>query len=195
MTPKTIIFMGPQGSGKGTQVQLLEEKLQRDSEPSVVVVQTGQLFRDLAAEGSYAGDRVKALIEVGDLVPDSFTNAMWISDMRDRVTASSHLLIDGFPRTLVQAAVVDEMLAFFARPDAVVINLDTPKDVVIERMVERGRSDDTPEAIEHRLAQYEADTLPVLRHYAALEGVNVHNIDGSQSVEEVQAAICAALEV
>ena len=195
MKPKTIIFMGPQGSGKGTQVELLQQKLSETCTEPIVDIQTGRLFRALAAEGSYAGKRVEEIFSIGKLVPDTFTNAMWISDMKDRLTEDSHLLMDGFPRTLVQASVVDEVMEFFARPDVEVINLDTPQDIVIERMMERGRADDTPEFIKERLSLYNTDTLPVLEHYRSKDGVVVHDINGAGRPEEVQAAICVALEV
>jgi len=187
--------MGPQGCGKGTQVELLQKKLEATDTAPVVDVQTGRLFRSLAAAGSYAGERVGALINTGKLVPDTFTNAMWIADMKDRLTADAHLLIDGFPRTLVQAGVVDEMMQFFARTDVSIINLDTPEAVVIKRMMSRGRADDTPEYIKERLAQYNADTVPVLEYYQAKTDTAVHTIDGAGTPEAVHTAICAALGV
>ena len=196
MTPKTIIFIGPQGSGKGTQVELLQHTLASNSDSAAVVdIQTGRLFRALATQGTYAGARVGELINTGKLVPDTFTNAMWIADMKDRLTADAHLLIDGFPRTLVQAAVVDEMMEFFARTDVQIINLDTPQAVVIERMMERGRDDDTPEYIKERLSQYHSDTLPVLAYYREKSHVTVHDINGAHTPEGVHAAICAAIGV
>lgn len=194
MTPHTIIFMGPQGSGKGTQVDLLQQKLSTAGEV-VVDVQTGRLFRALAAEGSYAGARVAELINVGTLVPDTFTNALWIADMKDRLTAEAHVLIDGFPRTLQQAGVVDEMMDFFARQDMHIINLDTPEAIVVDRMMERGRTDDTPDSIQARLRQYREQTLPVLDHYRAKQSAHVHDIDGAGSMEQVHQAICTALNL
>lgn len=194
MTPHTIIFMGPQGSGKGTQVALLQKKLLAKDE-SVIDVQTGRLFRDLAAGETYAGKRVGDLITVGQYVPDVFTNAMWIADMKDRLTPDAHLLIDGFPRTLQQAEVVDEMMTFFERSGVHVVNLDTPEDMVVERMMERGRNDDTPEFIKERLAQYNSLTVPVLDHYRHQAEFVVHDINGAATVEQVHAAICDAIGV
>ena len=187
--------MGPQGSGKGTQASMLQTKLTEISQAPVVDIQTGQLFRSLAARGSYAGARVGELINSGDLVPDHFTNAMWIADMTERVTADCHLLLDGFPRTLEQAMVVDEMLRFFARSNVQIIYLDTPEDIVIERMLSRGREDDTPNSIKHRLDQYKSDTVPVLEYYRCQSDTKVHMIDGAQSMTQVQTAILTALDL
>ena len=186
--------MGPQGSGKGTQVELLQTKLTQAG-GTVVDVQTGRLFRALAAGDSYAGAQVAALINAGQLVPDTFTNAMWINDLTDRLSKEAHLTFDGVPRTVGQAQVVDDMLQFFCRLDISVINLNVPEDVVVERMLERGRADDTSESIAQRLSLYTKDTLPVLDHYRAKAGVIVHDIDGAQTPAQVHAAICAALEV
>ena len=192
MTPKTIIFMGPQGSGKGTQVALLQAVLVEAGQ-TVCDIQTGRIFRDLAAGGSFAGERVSELITKGCLVPDTLTNALWITDLKNRLTPEAHLLIDGFPRTLAQAEVVDEVLAFFVRSAVEIINLDTPEAVVVERMVARGRADDTPESIKRRLALYHEETLPVLEHYRKATGVIVHDINGAGTLEEVQSAINRAL--
>lgn len=195
MTPKTILLMGPQGSGKGTQADLLIRDLAANTGLPVVDVQTGRLFRDLAAGDSYAGERVGEIINAGNLVPDTFTNAMWIADLRDRLTADVHLTFDGVPRTLGQAAVVDDMLAFFDRADVHVINLDVPEEVVVARMLDRGRADDTPEFIKVRLDLYKKDTMPVLQHYRDAAAVTVHDIDGAGTPDEVHAAICSALGV
>lgn len=195
MTPKTIIFMGPQGSGKGTQVKLLIEKLQAASEQPVVDIETGKIFRGLAAEGSFAGERVKELIEAGNLVPDVFTNALWIADLSSCITLDAHVVFDGVPRTLVQAAVVDEMNEFFARTNVSVVNLQVPEDVVVKRMLERGRADDTSESIRVRLDSYQQKTVAVLEHYRSVEFATVYDLDGTQTPGDVHSAICAVLGV
>ena len=188
----TLIFTGPQGCGKGTQVDLLKQKLQ-DVGDLVVDVQTGQIFRQLASDGSYTGSRIKELTNAGDMVPDIFTNAMWISDISKRMTAEAHLTFDGVPRTLDQALVVDQILKFYDRTSVQVISLDVPEEEVVSRMVARGREDDTPKSIRKRLSLYKVNTVPVLEHYRSVEGAAVHVINGAKDENTVHASICAAL--
>lgn len=197
MTPKTIILIGPQGSGKGTQVGLLYNKI-AESDPMrrIVDIQTGRRFRALAAKSeTFADKKIAAALDTGALQPDFITHLLWGQAMLDQLDPKSHLLIDGFPRTAHQARVLDNALDFFERPHVDVVNLDTPDDVVRERMASRGRSDDTPEAIETRLQSYRQETIPVLQHYADRPDTTVHTIDGTMGIEEVHQSITAALSL
>lgn len=197
MTPKTVIFIGPQGSGKGTQIERLHAVLTAaDPTRRIVDIQTGRRFRALAAKHeTFADKKIAASLETGALQPDFITHLLWGQAMLDQLDPKSHLLIDGFPRTAHQARVLDNALTFFERGQVDVVNLDTPEEVVRQRMASRGRSDDTPEAIETRLQSYQTDTLPVLDHYHARPDTVLHNIDGTLDIDGVHAAICAALGV
>lgn len=196
MQPKTIIFIGPQGCGKGTQVDLLKEKLvEIDKERFITHIQTGKPFRDLAAAGGYTAEVVKNLINKGNLVPDVLTNAFVVNEFVNEHVEGAHIILDGYPRNEEQAKACNELFSFYERPDIDVIHLDTKEDVVVERMLERGRDDDTKEAIAKRLAQYHAVTEPLLDFYSKQENVTVHNIDGGKTIEEVQAELFKALGI
>lgn len=195
MTPKTIIFIGPQGSGKGTQIALLYKVIsERDPSRRIVDIQTGRRFRALAAKGeTFADKKIAATLDSGELQPDFITHLLWGQAMLDQLDPKAHLLIDGFPRTSHQASVLDNALKFFEREDVAVINLDTPEDVVRERMQSRARADDTPESIETRLRWYREDTLPVLDFYKARINTTVHDIDGTQDIDGVHRQIITTL--
>lgn len=195
MKPKTLIFIGPQGSGKGTQISALMTKLRElDSDRSIVEIQTGRGFREMIArQETFADKKVKTSIEAGQLQPDFLTNLLWGQQMLNELDADSHLLIDGFPRNIAQAEVVDEALAFFGRDTVEVINLDTPEDIVIGRMKGRGRADDTDESIAYRLEQYRRETLPVLDFYKNRADTTIHTVNGAGTIKEVQAEILEAL--
>lgn len=197
MQPLTLIFVGPQGSGKGTQITKLKDVLAtKFPTTKLVSVQTGDLFRALLAKGeTFAEKKVAESLSRGELQPDFLTNVLWGREMLTQLDDQSNLLIDGFPRTVVQANVLQEAFTFFARTKIQIINLDTPEAIVKERMRGRGRADDTPESIEKRLQGYREDTLPVLDFYQKQSDAMVHNIDGSQSIEEVHQAILAVLEL
>lgn len=195
MEPTTVIFIGPQGSGKGTQIERLYKVIsEKDPLRRVVDIQTGRRFRALAAKReTYAERKIARSLDSGELQPDFITHLLWGQAMIDQLDPKSHLLIDGFPRTVQQAEVLENALEFFERDTVHVVNLDTPEDVVRQRMVERARDDDTTDSIETRLRWYREDTLPVLDYYRVRPDTTVHDIDGTQSIDEVHAAIVEAL--
>lgn len=196
MEPKTIIFIGPQGSGKGTQIERLKEKLSAlDSNRSITHIQTGKPFRDLAATGGYTADVVKNLINAGKLVPNVLTNALVAQEFMRQHVEGAHIIFDGYPRDEEQAKVCNELLALYGRMTFDVIHLDTAESVVIERMLARGREDDTQDVISERLRQYRSVTEPLLDFYRAQPGVMVHSVDGAGSETEVQTAIATALNI
>ncbi len=197
MRALTVIFIGPQGSGKGTQIDKLDKTMvEKDPVRRVVDIQTGRRFRSLAARSeTYAEKKVAATLDSGALQPDFLTHILWGEAMLDQLDSKSHLLIDGFPRTVIQAHVLEEALVFFERNNVHVINLDTPEEVVRARMQSRARADDTQASIEERLRWYREDTLPVLDYYRVRPDTTVHDIDGTDTVEDVHSQILEALKL
>lgn len=197
MQPTTVIFIGPQGSGKGTQIELLYKVMTvKDPARRVVDIQTGRRFRALAAKHeTFAERKINATLDTGVLQPDFLTHILWGQAMLDQLDPKSHLLVDGFPRTVPQAEVLDDALAFFEREELHVVNLDTPEEVVRQRMHERARADDTDESIEERLRWYREETLPVLDYYRVRPDTTVHDLVGTDTIEGVHAQILAALKL
>ncbi len=197
MQPHTIIFIGPQGSGKGTQIEKLKTVLEtKDSRRRVVDIQTGRRFRALAAtQETFGEDKIAATMNLGTLQPDFISTVLWGRAMLDQLDNKSHLLIDGFPRTVGQIPDLEDALRFFERGVLDIINLGTPESVVRERMNSRARADDTAASIEERLRWYREDTLPVIVHYQNRPNTNVHMIDGTDSIDGVHAQIIAALKL
>lgn len=196
MEPLTIIFIGPQGSGKGTQVSNLLKTLGEKSDRRTIDVQTGRGFRAMIeSPQTFAEKKVASTLAGGKLQPDFLTNQLWIDHMLKELDSECNLLIDGFPRTVAQAGVLDEALDFFERQEVHVINLDTPEEIVRERMKSRGRADDTDESIDTRLRMYREDTLPVLEYYRTRPHTQVHDLDGTDTIEGVHAQILAALQL
>lgn len=195
--PKTIIFIGPQGSGKGTQIEKLETVLKAvDPTRRVVDIQTGRRFRAMAASGEgYTEKRIQATLDTGILQPLFLSTVLWGDAMRTYTDEDCHLLIDGFPRVLDEAKVLESALAFYRRESIDIINLDTPEEVVRQRMIARARPDDTPESIEERLLWYRNETRPVVEYYRARPHTAVHDIDGTATIEAVHTAILAALQL
>ncbi len=195
--PCTIIFIGPQGSGKGTQIEKLKTVLEADDERRRVVdIQTGRRFRSLAAkQETFAEDKVAETLDKGSLQPDFLSAVLWGQAMVDQLDPKSHLLIDGFPRTVAQIADLEDAFHFFERGKVDVVNLVTPEGVVRERMYARARADDTDASIEERLRWYREDTLPVVDYYRTRANTQVHDIDGTKGINEVHELILQALKL
>lgn len=190
MNTQTIIFIGPQGSGKGTQVaNLIAFLKEQDTAKPVVEIQTGRGFRALAEGATYTSDRVRDLIEHGNLIPDFLTEAIVATQLRDELTPEAHIVCDGFPRNVSQAKYLDAILSFYLREELTIVHLDADEKTVTERMQARGRADDTPEGIAERLRLYHALTEPVLEYYKAHSGAVIHDIDASKDIETVFAEI------
>ncbi len=197
MAPYTVIFIGPQGSGKGTQIEKLKTILEeKDSRRRVVDIQTGRRFRALAAkQETFAEDKVAATLNAGTLQPDFLVAVLWGEAMIHQLDPKSHLLVDGFPRTVAQIPDLEDAFHFFERGQVDIVNLLTPEEVVRERMQSRARADDTKESIEERLRWYREDTLPVVEYYRSRANTKVHDIDGTLSIDEVHEAIKTALNI
>ena len=136
---------------------------------------------------------MKAILERGDLVPDE----TMIEMIREQLAeAGGGFVLDGFPRTMAQAYALEEMLAEIGRPLTIVFELQVPDDVararIANRAAEEGRTDDTPEAIDTRIATYHRETEPIVSHYRA-HG-NLVGVHGTGTVDEVFTEIQQALE-
>jgi adenylate kinase len=212
-----IIMIGPQGSGKGTQADLLGPKV------GVVKLSTGDLFRAEIAAESPLGLKVKEILAAGNLVSDDVTLAI-VAERLDKLADERvrGVIFDGFPRTAAQAEGLDRLMQERGQKIDVVIELAVPEDVLIERMSGRRvcascgaaynlafqntrepgicdkcggklvqRPDDMPDAIRKRLQLYNDLTKPLLDFYGR-RGL-VTTIDGNQHVETVQQAIVDAV--
>ncbi|QTX05472.1 adenylate kinase [Agromyces archimandritae] len=183
-----FLIVGPQGSGKGTQGVVVAQAF------GVPAVSTGDVFRANIAGDTELGKQVKSIVEAGDLVPDELTSAL-VRDRLEQADAAPGFLLDGYPRNLGQVADLDAFLVSRSEALDAVIELSVPREESIARLrkraVDQGRSDDTEEVIENRLAIYEKETAPILGVYR--ERGLVLEIDGLGTLDEVTARIFAAL--
>jgi adenylate kinase len=184
-----ILLLGPQGAGKGTQAKLIA------AEYGIPHIATGDMLRAAIAAGTPLGLQVKPILETGQLVPDD----LMVELIRDRLSqpdARDGFVLDGFPRTAVQAEALDAVLREIGRELTVVFELQLPDEVasrrLLKRAAEEGRPDDTPEAIATRLAIYHEQTEPLVEHYRATG--NLVGIHADRTVNEVFAEIQEALE-
>lgn len=186
MAELRVVFLGAPGSGKGTQAERLSARL------GVPAISTGEMLRDAVAAQSELGRRVEEIMSSGALVDDA-TMAAVVTERLARDDARGGFILDGYPRTLVQAGELDRILSGRGeRLDAVVL-IEVPEAELARRALARQRNDDTEEVIRTRLDVYREKTEPLVRHYAE-HGV-LHRVDGDQTIEAVTDAILSTLAV
>ncbi|OFU59465.1 adenylate kinase [Corynebacterium sp. HMSC11E11] len=178
-----LVLLGPPGAGKGTQAAILSEKL------GVPHISTGDLFRANIGEGTPLGLEAKSYMDAGNLVPDDVTVRMVESRLAED-DAKAGFLLDGFPRTVPQADELERILKDLGLKLDGVVQFDVSEDVVVERMLARGRADDTEEVIRNRMQVYARETAPLLDHYSDM----IIKIKAEGSVEEINAVTMAELD-
>jgi adenylate kinase len=170
-----LIFLGPPGAGKGTQAKLLAESLE------IPHISTGDILRSAVAQATPLGQKAKGYMEKGELVPDDLLLDL-VRDRLNQLDAQNGWILDGFPRNVSQAVFLDNLLQD-NQQTCDCINLEVPDQVLIERMLGRGRNDDTPEAIRTRLEIYHNDTAPLIGYYRDRSTLKV--VNGDRSLEDV----------
>lgn len=188
---KYFVLFGPPGAGKGTQAAAMVERY------NLHHVSTGDLLRKEIAAGTELGREVKALIEDGRLVPDDVVIRL-IGQEFQTVKGVDGFLLDGFPRTIEQARILDDMLDKVGASLTAVVSIMIPDEMVIERISHRaaieGRADDANvEIIRHRIETYHAQTEPEIPYYK--EQGKYHEIDGVGSIEEVRDRIFTLVDI
>lgn len=209
-----IVLLGPPGAGKGTQAEVLQKKL------LVPHISTGDMFRAAIKSGTEMGQAAKRYMDEGQLVPDEVTVGI-IQDRIAQPDCADGFLLDGFPRTIAQAAALDELLAAGGGLDAA-INISVPLDKLIVRLTGRRmcrkcgaiyhllynapekedvcdacggalyqRDDDKEETVKNRLQVYEQQTAPLIAYYE--EKGLLHTVNGDQPINAVLAELGAAL--
>lgn len=177
-----LLFIGPPGAGKGTQAALVAERL------GIPHVSTGEMFRDNVANSTELGRQVEAIMAAGEYVPDEITCAM-LGERIGEADAADGFILDGFPRTIAQVEALDELLGDEGLDKVVVFEVD--EDELTERMLSRGRDDDTHETIRNRFEVYHEQTQPLLDIYGS-RGITV-SVDGMGEIEEITDRVVSAL--
>jgi adenylate kinase len=180
-----IVFLGPPGAGKGTQAQRLKDYL------SICHISTGEMLREAADAGTTLGLEAIRFVNAGKLAPDEVVVGI-VGDRLVEKDCRLGCLFDGFPRTVHQAEALDRMLAERKMPLDLVIALDVSEPQLIDRLLARGRPDDTREAISERFRQYNRLTQPLLDYYRDRQ--ILRQIDAEGTPDEVFDRIRTAVD-
>lgn len=185
-----LILLGPPGAGKGTQAQRLVEK------HGIPQLSTGDMLRAAVQAGTEIGKRAKAVMDAGELVSDAIVNAI-VAERIDQPDCARGFILDGYPRTLVQADAVEAMLSERNIALDSVIELVVDDKALVGRVVKRAedakaagqpvRKDDNPAVFEERLREYYKKTAPLTGYYYA-KG-RLKTVDGMASIDAVTAEI------
>ena len=169
-----LLFLGPPGAGKGTQANILCQK------HDLLHVSTGDLLREEVAASSPLGLEASEVMNRGELVSDSLV----LSIVEKRLSLHQFgWLLDGFPRTLIQAEALGALLDKINQPIDAVLLIELNEELLIERLLARGREDDNETVIRHRLEVYKEKTSPIVDHYNK-QGL-VKTIKGDGDIEAI----------
>lgn len=173
-----IILFGPPGAGKGTQAKLLKEEF------NIPHLSTGEIFRSAIKNETPLGLKVKSIMDEGALVPDETVVDLVKEELKNPKYKNGYVL-DGFPRTVVQAEAFDQLLENKGEQLDAFIHLSVPEEELIQRILSRGegRSDDSEEKAKTRLKVYHKETEPVMKYYR--EKGKVKDIQGTGSIQEI----------
>ncbi|AIE75038.1 Adenylate kinase [Synechocystis sp. PCC 6714] len=177
---KGLIFLGAPGSGKGTQAVGLAETL------AIPHISTGDMLRQAIADGTELGNQAKGYMDRGELVPDQLILGL-IEERLGYSDTKNGWILDGFPRNVNQAIFLDELLVNIGHRTHWVINLKVPDEVIVERLLARGRADDNEATIRHRLLVYTEQTTPLIAYFQ--EQGKLYSLDGDQAVEVISATL------
>ena len=197
MNLHTIIFIGRSGCGKGTQASRLMDRMNsHDLEKRpILYVETGDKFRQFIRQDTFSAHLSNKIYEKGTLQPTFLACLMWGDVLMEELKENMHLVFDGAPRSLAEAEVLDTALSFYKRKMTTVIHINVIRKWSEERLLARGRLDDTTLAkINKRLDWYETDVYPAIEFYKNNKEYNFIEVNGEETIEKVYGEIVKKYE-
>lgn len=192
--PRTFIFFGRSGCGKGTQAQLLIKYFQSlHKDDRFVYIETGAKLREFTQEVGLTQTLATKVMASGGLLPSFLPIWIWTNMFIRNLSGKEHLVLDGLSRRAYEAPILDDALKFYGRQNPIVVVLNVSKESVRERLLSRGRGDDKNSDIDRRLDWYETNVMPTIDFFRQNNYYRVIDINGEQPIEKVHADIVAAV--
>ena len=180
-----FIFLGPPGAGKGTQAALLAEEM------NLAHISTGEILRAAVQEQTFLGQEAKAFMDRGELVPDTLVLGLVKERLGSLNGSTAGWILDGFPRNINQAEALDDLLRDIQQQSDCAVNLDVPDEILIPRLLGRGRQDDTEAIVRTRLQVYRDQTAPLIDFYQNRQ--HLVSVNGNADVEDVTQRLKSAI--
>ncbi len=183
------LLYGKSGSGKGTQAQILKDRLESMGR-SVIWIETGKLFRSFIDErNDFVGSHVKNMVEQGKLMPPFFPIYLWANQLINQYDGTQDIIFDGVSRRIDEAPILDSALDFLMIDERYLIHIDVSDAWVFDHMGKRDRADDTVEGMERRLTWFRDQVVPVIQYFATNQKYQSYTINGEQTIEDVASEI------
>lgn len=175
-----FLLFGRSGCGKGTQAKLLQKYLEKkDRQASVLYIYVGDKMRELVQGDSLTAKLANEILLKGEKEPDFLAIWGWSNEMVEKMKENLHLVIDGSPRTSFEAKILDDAFNFYKRENIRPILIDVSPEEIKNRLLKRGREDDTEKQITHRLAYYEKYVAPAVEYYLKESKNKLIVVDGN----------------
>lgn len=181
---KRLIFLGPPGAGKGTQAKVLADQW------NIPHISTGDILRQATRDKTPLGQKVEGFMARGELVPDDLILDL-IRERLQAEDAQKGWILDGFPRNIHQAEFLEELLVELQQGADYAISLEAPDDVLVDRLLHRGRNDDAEATVRRRLQVYKEQTASVKAFYEKYERLKV--VNGDRPPDVVSGEIAQAI--
>ncbi len=202
MKKNLFVFLGRTGCGKGAQTSRLSDYIKnKENSDAVFYVSTGDEFRKFMQTGTYSAIKTKEIVDSGNYVPSFLASMLWANAIARDYKENQHMIIDGSPRTLAEKAIFDTVFDFYGQVHVFgfekvhVVFMNVSNSWATDKLLKRGRADDTNEAIANRMAWFESYIMPVIDAYKKDSRVSFHEINGEQSIEDVHADIVKAIGI
>ena len=183
---RRLLFLGPPGAGKGTQAQKIAQLA------GIPHISTGEILRDAISQKTILGQKAQSYVDKGELVPDNLILDL-IRERLQNDDTNDGWILDGFPRNLEQASFLDKLLGELNQKSDIAINFQVDDQVLVKRLLGRGRKDDNEETISRRLQVYHKQTAPVINYYQ--ERNELKSVNGEGSLNEVTESLKAILNL
>lgn len=192
----TFIFISRSGGGKGTQVALLEQYIKDNDLGNFFHLEAGDRFRAFFKKNTYTSNLAKEITNKGGLQPAFLAVWAWGTELIEGLKKGQILVIDGNPRKIIEAQLLDEAFDFYGRKKIKVILIDVSREWAIDKMKKRQRADDKSfDARKKRLDWFDSDVVPVIKFFEKNKNYEVLKINGEQEIDEVHREILKALKI